>query len=204
MTGQVEASARQIMGAVLALPASDTRRLIAIAGPPAAGKTTVAKQLVALMNAGGHPTGFVPMDGFHMDNDQLDALGLRSRKGAPETFDLDGFAALVTRLKTQANVPVPLFDRVEDRTLPGAGQVTADQNHVVLEGNYLMFDEPGWRDLASHWDHAVFIEEPLQELEHRLIRRWLDHGLSAQEARARAEANDLPNARRVLANWLAY
>ena len=77
--------------------------------------------------------------------------------------------------------------------------MTASARIRIVEGNYLLLDEPGWRDLARHFDMTVFLEVPERELERRLVQRWLDHGHDAQAARARAQANDIPNARRVAA-----
>ena len=150
----------------------------------------------------GHPTGLMPMDGFHMDNDRLRERGLLARKGAPETFDLDAFAATLDALTRDGEVQVPGFDRAADRTVPGALSISPDLKIVVVEGNYLLFDAPGWRDLARFWDFSAFVSADLAQLRQRLIRRWRNHGLAAAAAEARAEGNDVANARRILDNRL--
>ncbi|MEL7117444.1 MAG: uridine kinase [Pseudomonadota bacterium] len=195
-------NAEVILQTVKARPPSDARQLIAIAGPPAAGKSTVAALLVDKMNAAGLPTGLLPMDGFHLDNADLIARDLLSRKGAPETFDFDGFHATLRRLQTEGAVSVPRFDRAQDRTLPHAAKIRADQCFVVVEGNYLILDKAPWRDLAPLWSLTVFVSVGLAELATRLMQRWLDHGLTPQEAETKMQANDLPNASLVMLNRL--
>lgn len=175
-----------------------SRQLVAIAGPPASGKSTLSEALVsACENA-----ALVPMDGFHLDNAILDQRGLRDRKGAPETFDVDGFRVLIERLKAGAEVVVPRFDRAQDQAIAGAAVVPSSVKTVFVEGNYLMFDEPRWRDFAPLWDLSVFLPVEEMVLEQRLVQRWLDHGLSPEHARARALGNDIPNARRIMRSRL--
>lgn len=182
------------------------RVLVAIAGAPGSGKSTLAEGLVDVIRArdGNTAAAVVPMDGFHLDNADLDAQGLRAVKGAPQTFDVDGFVALVRAIRANSGaVRYPLFDRALDRTLPDAGTLAADTPVVVFEGNYLLLDEPGWADLSSCFDVTVMLSVPLDELRARLIDRWRGHGLSPADAVARAESNDIVNARRVIANSAA-
>ncbi|SMX24139.1 hypothetical protein [Boseongicola aestuarii] len=186
-----------------ALPKPQRRNLIAVVGPPASGKTTVASTLLRVLNARGVPTGLVAMDGFHLDNSVLDARGLRARKGAPETFDLAGFTSLLTRLAVEDEVIAPTFDRSRDASIGSSSVVTREMTTVIVEGNYLLLNEPGWRDLSKHWTLSVMLTVPVDELEQRLIQRWLQFGFSEDGARTKALDNDLPNARRVLENSLA-
>lgn len=188
---------------VLAAPRSGKRRLVALAGPPASGKSTLAETLCEKLNAAGCKTQVVPMDGFHLDNSILIERGLLPRKGAPETFDAEGFASLIARIKNTSEVFYPTFDRTRDIAVAGTGFVPEDCDTVVVEGNYLLFDAPVWRDLYDLWDIRIQLDVPLQVLEERLIARWLAHGLSPEKANERALANDIPNARRVLAHALS-
>lgn len=192
--------ANRVAAIVARLPeTAGARRLVALAGPPATGKSTLAEALRDHLLAAGEDAAVVPMDGFHLDNRILAEKRLLSRKGAPETFDAAGFIALVQRLRAGGDVIVPVFDRARDIAIAGAALVPAAARTVIVEGNYLMLDEAPWRALAPLWDLAIFLHAPEDELRARLVRRWLDHGLGAEAALARAEANDLPNARRILA-----
>jgi len=140
------------------------------------------------------------MDGFHLDNSLLTERGLLSRKGAPETFDVAGFIHLIRRLKTEDDVVFPRFDRSLDMSIAGAGIIRPETTTILVEGNYLMLDQPIWRDLRQIWDLSVGIDVSLQVLEQRLLQRWVDHGYTPQDAQAKAEGNDLPNAKLVLEN----
>lgn len=175
-----------------------SRKLIALAGPPASGKSTLAKAVYKALTQAGVQAETVPMDGFHLDNRLLDARGLRARKGAPETFDMHGFLTLIERLKQHDEVVYPVFDRERDLAIAGAGMVTRSCELAIVEGNYLLFDEPGWSSLAQLWDFSVWVDTPLQTVRDRCIARWLAHGHTPEEACARAEMNDLVNARRIM------
>lgn len=184
----------RIMAAVAAQEGPG-RVLVAIAGPPGAGKSTTAEALAAQTEG----AVVVPMDGFHLDNAVLAARGLLARKGAPETFDVAGFATMVSRLRGQDEVVIPVFDRSRDIALAGARVIGPEARVLLIEGNYLLLDEAPWCDLASFWDVTIAIDVPIAVLEARLTQRWLDHGLDADAARTRAMGNDIPNARRVVA-----
>ncbi len=174
------------------------RLVVAIAGPPGAGKSTLVETLLPLLPEGS--AAIVPMDGFHYDNAVLAARGLLPRKGAPETFDAAGLAATLSRIHAGGeDVAVPLFDRAEDLARAGASIVARDVRFVLVEGNYLLSDEPPWDRLASLFDFTVFLDVPEPVLEQRLVERGLQHGHTPDEALERAYSNDIPNARRVLA-----
>ncbi len=172
--------------------------LMAIAGAPGSGKSTLASEVARRLNAQGRKTIVVPMDGFHLDNAILDARGLRARKGTPETFDAPGLLRLVRALKTGQEVFAPLFDRTRDLAIAGAVAVPETAKTIIVEGNYLMFDEAPWQDLACLWDVTVRLDVPMQELRARLIQRWLSLNYSPAVATRRAEGNDIPNAQRVI------
>jgi pantothenate kinase len=147
----------------------------------------------------GIQTELVPMDGFHLDNRILDARGLRACKGAPESFDAAGFLALVRRLRSGAEVVYPVFDRARDLSIAGAGIVTPACDMVIIEGNYLLFNEDPWSDLKGLWDFSVWLDTSEETILQRCISRWLNHGHDLPAARMRAETNDLANARRIIA-----
>ena len=92
--------------------------------------------------------------------------------------------------------------READRVVPNAAEVHAKARFVVLEGNYLLFDADGWRDLHPQWSFSAFITQSIDVLQARLVKRWTDHGFDPAQALAKATGNDLPNAARVLAHRL--
>lgn len=142
------------------------------------------------------------MDGFHLDNRLLREMGLLDRKGAPETFDSQGFGRLVAALGPETAVYYPVFDRSRDIAIAGAGVLDAECDTVIVEGNYLLLDAPDWRNLSNLWDLKVNLTVPETVLRQRLVDRWLAEGLAPKAAMARAEGNDLANARRCIAESL--
>ena len=181
-------------------PADGARRFVAIAGPPAAGKSTLAEAVTARLDAetaGG--CALVAMDGFHLDNGVLNARGWRPRKGAPHTFDVAGYRALLRRLrKEDGDVFVPVFDRDADLARACAAVVPGGARVVVTEGNYLLLDAEPWTSLAPRFDLTVFLDITEAELEARLVKRWASHGWDAQRAADHIARNDMPNIRTVL------
>ena len=170
------------------------RKLIAIAGAPGSGKSTLAEDLAHQL---GPTAAVMPMDGFHLDNDTLHAMELFHRKGAPETFDADGFVALIKRLRGDDTVPYPTFDRDADRTVPDGGQINETTRIVLVEGNYLLLNQFPWDSLAGLFDMTVRLVVNHETLAALLITRWIDHGLSPENARDRALGNDMVNVRYV-------
>ncbi len=134
------------------------------------------------------------MDGFHYDDAVLVPAGLRPRKGAPETFDVEGLAHALRRLRSARRpVAVPLFDRSLEIAKAGGLIVQREYCIVIVEGNYLLLDRPQWRKLRRLFDLTVFLDVPEDILRSRAYERWRD--MPAEEARAKVEGNDMPNAR---------
>ena len=137
------------------------------------------------------------MDGFHYDDAVLLARGARDRKGAPETFDVQGFLHLLRRLRSEDEVAIPLFDRDLEISRAGADIVGPGDRLLVIEGNYLLLNAAPWPEVAPLVDLTVWIDVPEAELERRLLARWAHYGKSPEEARAWIDGNDMPNIRRV-------
>ena len=166
------------------------RYLFGLAGPPGSGKSTVAARL-----AGALGSVVVPMDGYHLDNDELERLGLSTVKGAPETFDAAGFVRLVERLTRGAGpISVPSFDRVADRTVDAAITVAADDHIVIVEGNYLLLDRPPWAALADLFDRTGYIDVDDATRVERLVARHVRHGRTLEDAHEFVGRSDEANA----------
>ena len=187
-----------IAAAIFKRAAGAQRFVVAIAGPPGSGKSTLAQRLNVVLPEDA--SAVVPMDGFHFDDTVLDSRGLRPRKGAPETFDYAGFAALLKRIRAgEPEVAIPVFDRSMELSRAGASIIGSGVKFVLVEGNYLLLDEEPWSALSGLFDFSIFVDVPRGELERRLLERWRGHGKSDEDARAWIASNDLPNIERVLA-----
>jgi pantothenate kinase len=174
------------------------RRILGIAGAPGAGKSAYTRDLVAASEV---PAVHVPMDGFHLADSALVALGLRDRKGAPETFDAWGYAALVKRLRT-ADEPVwaPAFERGLEQPLAGAILVRPEVELVVTEGNYLLLDRPEWRAVRAELDEVWFLDVDDDVRRARLVARHVEFGKSPEAAELWVARVDEPNAALVAAS----
>lgn len=186
------------LAAALAAGQGSARRLVAVAGPPGSGKSTFAERLQAAL-APSLLAEVLPMDGYHYDDVVLTARGDRPRKGAPHTFDVDGFGAMLARLRADdgRDVAVPVFDRSIEIARAGARIIPASVRLVVVEGNYLLLDDPNWARLRSNFDVTVCLRVPEDELEARLEARWRGYGLAGAALTEKMEGNDLPNVRLV-------
>ena len=171
------------------------RSLTALAGPPAAGKSYIANALCRDLNKYSPDSAVVlPMDGYHLDDALLEKRGIRDRKGAPHTFDIAGFIHILQRISLgdEIDIAVPVFDRSLELSRAAGRLIPRTARHILVEGNYLLLDQPEWRDLAGFFTTTVMITAPRSLLERRLMQRW--QNLSPTQAREKCESNDLPNA----------
>ncbi|WP_091057485.1 nucleoside/nucleotide kinase family protein [Klenkia brasiliensis] len=186
---------------VRALAADRPRVLVGLAGPPGVGKSTLAAALVPALTAAGLPATGVPMDGYHLADVALDALGRRDRKGAPDTFDADGYRALLHRLRSETDRTVwaPAFERVLEQPLAGAVPVPPGTRVVVTEGNYLLLPDDPWPEVRAALDEVWSLRLDEQVRTARLVARHVQFGKDPAAAQAWVTAVDEPNARRVVA-----
>jgi pantothenate kinase len=180
--------------------ADGPRRLLGVVGPPGAGKSTLAALMAQAL---GDRAQALPMDGYHLAQVELERLGRAQRKGAPDTFDAAGFAALLKRLRAQPEgevVYAPDFRREIEEPVAGALPLFAHTPLLITEGNYLLLDEPAWRPVAAQLDEIWYLHvDPALRLQ-RLCRRHQQFGRSEAQALDWIAATDEPNARRIEAS----
>ncbi|UUU26773.1 nucleoside/nucleotide kinase family protein [Streptomyces sp. DSM 40750] len=173
------------------------RALLGIAGSPGAGKTTLAERLTRTLNGDGEPwVAHVPMDGFHLADVELARLGRRDRKGAPDTFDAAGYAALLERLHGDEDgiVYAPGFERTLEQPIAGSIPVPPTARLVVTEGNYLLLRHDPWPRVRSHLDEVWFCDLDETERVRRLVARHEEFGKAHQEAVTWVVGTDQRNA----------
>ena len=176
------------------------RTLLGLVGAPGAGKSTLAAALLAEF---GDIAQVVPMDGFHLANAELERLGRRDRKGAPDTFDSAGYVALLRRLLAQADdevVYAPEFRREIEEPIANAIPVFARTQLVITEGNYLLLDEGPWAQVAGLLDEVWYVDVDDTLRVERLTQRHEQFGRSPEDAAAWVAGTDEPNARRIEAS----
>jgi pantothenate kinase len=176
------------------------RALLGLVGPPGAGKSTLAAVLQAEFASVAQ---VVPMDGFHLANVELERLGRRARKGAPDTFDSAGYVALLRRLLAQSDdeiVYAPEFRREIEEPIANAIPLFARTQLVITEGNYLLLDDEPWTQVRSLLDEIWYVDVDESARVHRLTKRHEQFGRSAEEAAAWVAQTDEPNARLIAAS----
>ncbi|KAE8150363.1 P-loop containing nucleoside triphosphate hydrolase protein [Aspergillus avenaceus] len=184
------------------------RFIVAIAGVPGSGKTTTAAAIAQRLNSGNPSmqTALVSMDGFHLSRATLDQLPNRDeayvRRGAPWTFDSARFLAFVHQLRQWADsssndtVYAPVFHHETKDPVEDGMAIPGDTSILIIEGNYLLLDEPEWRDVASLVDYRVYVDTDLQEARERVAKRHVTAGIekTIEDGYRRVDSNDYLNA----------
>lgn len=177
------------------------RVVVGIAGAPGASKSALAEALVARLSGTSDwadtQVAHVPMDGFHLADAELERLGLRDRKGAPETFDAGGYSALLRRILAGETVWAPGFERTVEQPIAQRLPVTEQTRLVVTEGNYLLLPEPAWRSARTCCTEVWFCHVAPDVRVPRLIARHVQFGKSPEAAREWVLRSDERNARLV-------
>jgi pantothenate kinase len=162
--------------------------VLGITGPPGAGKSRLAARLAAEF---GPVAALVGLDGFHIADAELRRLGLRERKGAPETFDRDGYAALLGRLGSEAGVIyVPVFDRALEDSIAAAVGIPPTAELVITEGNYLLH----WPEVRGLLDEVWYLDPPADQRRAALVERHVAFGKTVAQAREWVSRSDERNA----------
>ena len=176
------------------------RALLGLVGPPGSGKSTLAAALQAEFATVAQ---VVPMDGFHLANVELERLGRRARKGAPDTFDSAGYVALLRRLLAQGDdevVYAPEFRREIEEPIANAIPVFARTQLVITEGNYLLLEDGPWAEVKGLLDEIWYVDVDDALRVDRLTQRHVQFGRDADEAAAWVADTDEPNARLIEAS----
>jgi pantothenate kinase len=177
------------------LQGSKPRTMIGIVGKPGAGKSTVVSEIQNRFSA--DEVAIIPMDGYHLSNEELIELGRRDRKGAPDTFDVAGFISLITKVKNEIakDHTFPIFHREIEASRADEGLVPRNIKVIVIEGNYLFSEEYNWNKVFPLLDQSWFIEIDDEVRMQRLIARHIKYGKTPQEAEDWSRGSDESNAR---------
>ncbi len=189
-----EATIRGLVSELTETLSRPARVILGIAGAPGSGKSTLAAALSARMPRG--TTQVVPMDGFHLANRILDCTPLRDRKGAIDTFDVDGYLSLLRRLAAcdEPCVYAPEYRRGLEEPVAASIAVARSVRLVITEGNYLLADSGSWRQVRECLDAVWYVESPEETRIPRLIRRHIAAGMAPDAARDWALGPDQSNA----------
>jgi len=179
-----------------------SRIIVFLAAPPGAGKSTLTDFLVKLSQTTDDvdPITGIGMDGFHHYQDYLlthyafrdgKKMSMVDIKGAPITFDIDALRERIERVASGEKVPWPIYDRLLHN--PVDGKIIVDGEIVLIEGNYLLLDEDGWRDLSKYADYTISIDADPMFLRERLIKRKMASGADEKKAIEFVDFSDMAN-----------
>ncbi len=174
---------------------TSNRFIIGIAGGPGSGKSTFAVELKELINskAKSDLEQIFPMDGFHRKNSELQRSGLISVKGAPETFDVEGYLLILKRIKLGENLKAQIYSREAHDIIDNALPIEPHHKIIITEGNYLFADLDGWCEIKDIIDLKIYIESEKEVCEKRLLERHMRGGKTEAEALEKIKKVDMEN-----------
>ena len=174
---------------------TSNRFIVGIAGGPGSGKSTFAVKLKELINskAKSDLTQIFPLDGFHRKNSELESSGLISVKGAPETFDVEGYISMLKRIKLGENLKAPIYSREAHDVIDNALPIEPYHKIVITEGNYLFADMEGWCEIKDIIDLKIYINAAKGVCEKRLLERHMRGGKTEAEALKKIRKVDMKN-----------
>ncbi|XP_017249255.1 ATP-dependent kinase-like protein notR' isoform X3 [Daucus carota subsp. sativus] len=208
--------AKRIVPTAAAATDAYFKHIIGIAGPPGAGKTTVASEVAKRVNllwpqkscsfdsqVQPPPVAAVlPMDGFHLYRHQLDAMEdpveAHARRGAPWTFDPALFLTCLKTLRDKGSVYAPSFDHGVGDPIEDDVFINLQHKVVIVEGNYLFLEEGAWKEISSMFDEKWFVDIDIDKAMERVLRRHISTGKPEDVARSRVKFNDRPNAELII------
>ncbi|KAF3322067.1 hypothetical protein FCM35_KLT13208 [Carex littledalei] len=208
--------ARHLLSTLLQIQDSNSKYIVGLAGPPGAGKSTVAREVVRRINSlwseitlkkGSNGTNnevatVLPMDGFHLYRSQLDQMEdpkeAHARRGAPWTFNPDLLLKCLRTLRKEGLVYVPSFDHGVGDPVENDIYVSSEHKVVIVEGNYLLLEEDTWKEISLLFDEKWFIDIDINIAMERVLKRHISTGKEPDVAAWRIRYNDRPNAELIM------
>ena len=191
-----------------------TRYVVGIAGPPACGKSAFCSLLSAVINAlaGDRVSAAIGLDGWHFPNWYLDShfihrggveLPLRKVKGSPPSFDAQSALAFLHSLRISDSLTYPTYSRILHDPIPDSGRIETGQRIILIEGNYLLLDQPPWDQFKAQFDLSIFLTAPREPLIQSLRERHLRGGKDPQAVENHMRFSDIPNFDLILSHSVA-
>ncbi|KAE9585548.1 putative phosphoribulokinase/uridine kinase, P-loop containing nucleoside triphosphate hydrolase [Lupinus albus] len=192
------------------------KHLVALAGPPGAGKSTLANEVASRVNKlwsekasstdtqiqPPHVAIVIPMDGFHLYRSELDAMEnpkeAHARRGAPWTFNPSRLLTCLKNLRTHGSVYVPSFDHGVGDPVEEDIFVNLQHKIIIVEGNYLLLEDGIWKEISSLFDEKWFIDIDIDKAMQRVLKRHISTGKPPEIAKQRVENNDRLNAEDIM------